>query len=152
MDVELPKVVVYCDGACQGNPGPGGWAAILSYEGHKLELSGAEKATTNNRMELTAALQALRALKRTSDVTFYTDSNYLVRGATEWLAGWKQRGWRRKEGSLLNADLWQALDEQLGRHSVHWVWVKGHAGNPLNERADQLAVRAIRSLPTSDQG
>ena len=103
-------------------------------------------------MELTAALQALRALKRTSDVTFYTDSNYLVRGATEWLLGWKQRGWRRKEGSLLNADLWQALDEQLGRHSVHWVWVKGHAGNPLNERADQLAVRAIRSLPTSDQG
>ena len=131
----LPLVKIYCDGACSGNPGPGGWGAILLSGSKRKEISGGEAKTTNNRMELTAALEALKTLTKPCSVQFVTDSSYLLKGASEWLKGWKQRGWRRKEGALLNADLWQALDVELAKHQVTWQWVKGHAGHPLNERA-----------------
>jgi len=138
-----PSVTIYTDGACQGNPGPGGWGAILRYGIHERLLSGGEKDTTNNRMELRAALEALRALKEPCEVTLYTDSEYLKRGVTEWLANWKRRNWRRKGGALANVDLWMKLDEEIGRHKIQWHWVKGHAGHELNERVDRLAKEAI---------
>ena len=138
-----PSVTIYTDGACQGNPGPGGWGAILRYGVHERLLSGGEKDTTNNRMELRAALEALRALKEPCEVTLYTDSEYLKRGVTEWLANWKRRNWRRKGGALANVDLWMELDEEIARHEIHWRWVKGHAGHELNERVDRLAKEAI---------
>ncbi len=141
-----PVVKIYSDGACWGNPGPGGWAAILITPGHRKEISGAEPQTTNNRMEITAALEALKALKGPSVVQFYTDSSYLVNAATAWLPGWKARGWKRKDGVLLNADLWQELDREMAKHQVSWTWVKGHAGNRYNEWADELATKAIRKL------
>jgi len=141
-----PVVKIYCDGACWGNPGPGGWASILIVPGHSREISGAELRTTNNRMEITAALEGLRALKQPSIVHFFTDSSYLVNAATVWLQGWKGRGWRRKDGVLLNADLWQELDREVAKHDVTWTWVKGHAGDRYNERADKLATDAIRAL------
>ena len=141
--VEKPKVTIYTDGACRGNPGPGGWGAILKYGRHEKALSGGEKATTNNRMELQAALEALRALNEACQVTLYTDSEYLRRGITEWLPGWKRRNWRRKGGQLANVDLWMKLDEEITRHEINWRWVKGHAGHPLNERVDRLARQAI---------
>ena len=144
MDDTLPHVTVYTDGACFGNPGPGGWAAVLSFGSQEKVLSGCEPDTTNNRMELTAAIQALQSLKRPCRVDLFTDSEYLRRGITEWLAGWKARGWRRKDGPLLNADLWQALDAVQARHQVEWSWVHGHAGHPANERVDRLAREAIR--------
>jgi ribonuclease HI len=140
---KLPKVDIWSDGACTGNPGPGGWAAILRSGRHEKVLTGGEHETTNNRMEITAALQGLRALKTQSQVTIYTDSTYLLQGATEWMPNWKARGWKRKGGKLLNVDLWQAMDQELSRHEVSWVWVQGHAGNVMNERADRLAVAAI---------
>ncbi len=140
---KLPKVDIWSDGACTGNPGPGGWAAILRSGRHEKVLTGGEHETTNNRMEITAALQGLRALKTRSQVTIYTDSTYLLQGATEWMPNWKARGWKRKGGKLLNVDLWQAMDQELARHEVSWVWVQGHAGNVMNERADRLAVAAI---------
>ena len=140
---ELPKVDIWSDGACTGNPGPGGWAAILRSGRHEKVLTGGEHESTNNRMEITAALQGLRALKTRSQVTIYTDSTYLLQGATEWMPNWKARGWKRKGGKLLNVDLWQAMDQELSRHEVSWVWVQGHAGNVMNERADRLAVAAI---------
>lgn len=140
---KLPKVDIWSDGACTGNPGPGGWAAILRSGRHEKVLTGGEHETTNNRMEITAALQGLRALKTRSQVTIYTDSTYLLQGATEWMPNWKARGWKRKGGKLLNVDLWQAMDQELSRHEVSWVWVQGHAGNVMNERADKLAVAAI---------
>lgn len=140
---ELKLVEVYCDGACQGNPGPGGWAAILNCCGKKKEISGGECGTTNNRMEIMAALEALKAIRESCQVVFYTDSNYLLRGATEWLPDWKRRNWKRKEGKLANIELWQKMDQEMSRHDVHWVWVKGHAGDHLNERADYLARKAI---------
>ncbi len=140
---EKPVVTIYTDGACQGNPGPGGWGAILSYGPHQKTLSGGEKATTNNRMELQAALEALRALMESCKVILYTDSMYLKRGVTEWLPNWKRRNWRRKGGKLANIDLWKALDEEITRHDIDWRWVRGHAGNVMNERVDQLACRAI---------
>lgn len=140
---ELPKVDIWSDGACTGNPGPGGWAAILRSGRHEKVLTGGEHETTNNRMEITAALQGLRALKTQSQVTIYTDSTYLLQGATKWMPNWKARGWKRKGGKLLNVDLWQAMDQELARHEVSWVWVQGHAGNVMNERADKLAVAAI---------
>lgn len=139
----MSEVKVYCDGACAGNPGPGGWGAVLIVNRRRKEISGGEKETTNNRMELTAAIEALRSLPDGSDVYVFTDSSYLLNGATAWLKGWKERGWKRKEGPLLNVDLWQALDRELERHNIEWKWVKGHAGNPYNERADQLATGAI---------
>jgi ribonuclease HI len=140
----LSRVTIYTDGSADPNPGPGGWAALLKYGDQEKELSGAEKATTNNRMELTAALEALRALKQPCKVDLYTDSEYLQRGITEWLPGWRKRGWKRKGGELKNVELWQALDEALGRHQVEWHWVRGHAGHPENERVDRLAKLASR--------
>ncbi len=143
MHKERPEVVIYTDGACLGNPGPGGWAAILKYGQHERELSGGEKHTTNNRMELRAALEGLRALTEPCQVTLYTDSTYLKRGITEWLPSWKRRNWRRKGGKLANVDLWMKLDEEISRHEIVWRWVKGHAGNVMNERVDRLARKAI---------
>ena len=137
------NVTIYTDGACTGNPGPGGWGAILRYGSHEKEISGGEADTTNNRMELRAALEALRALNEPCQVTLFTDSEYLRRGITEWLPGWKRRNWRRKGGKLANVDLWMKLDEEIGRHEIDWRWVKGHAGHPLNERVDKLARKAI---------
>lgn len=137
----MKKVCIYTDGACSGNPGPGGWAAILRYNGHERELSGGEPATTNNRMELIAAISALEALKEPCEVELWTDSQYLARAVNEgWLAGWKRRGWRRKEGELKNPELWQALDTLLARHKVSFNWLKGHDGHEYNERCDALAV------------
>ncbi len=137
------SVTIYTDGACSGNPGPGGWGAILKFGWHEKELSGGEPETTNNRMELRAALEALRSLTEPCNVTLFTDSEYLRRGVTEWLPGWKRRNWRRKGGKLANVDLWMKLDEEIARHEVHWRWVRGHAGHPLNERVDKLARKAI---------
>ncbi len=144
-------VEIHTDGACSGNPGPGGWAAILAWKGREKELSGAEPATTNNRMELLAAIRALEALKRPMRVRIYTDSEYLRRGMSEWLAGWKRRGWRTAaKKPVRNRDLWERLDELCHRHEVEWHWLKGHAGDPLNERADRLAREAIRRLGTPE--
>ena len=138
-----PHVVIYTDGACDPNPGPGGWAAILRLGSLERVLSGSESDTTNNRMELTAALKGLEALKEPSQVDLYTDSEYLQRGITEWLPTWKARNWKRKGGKLANLDLWQALDKALARHTVTWKWVRGHAGERYNQRADALARKAI---------
>jgi ribonuclease HI len=139
----LPQVSIYTDGACDPNPGPGGWAALLRSGSHEKVLSGSEAETTNNRMELTAAIRALQGLKGPARVTLYTDSEYLKRGITEWLPGWRRRGWRRKGGALANQDLWQALDAALKTHRVEWRWVRGHAGHAENERVDRLAREAI---------
>jgi ribonuclease HI len=143
----LNKVEVYTDGACRGNPGPGGWGALLRYGEHEKELYGGESETTNNRMELTAAIKALEALKRTSDVVLTTDSQYVRKGITEWLDGWKKKNWKNAaKKPVKNADLWQQLDQLNQRHSVDWQWVKGHSGHPDNERADQLANQGIDEL------
>ncbi|MEW6596068.1 MAG: ribonuclease HI [Pseudomonadota bacterium] len=139
-----PGVVIYTDGACSGNPGPGGWGAILMFGAHERELWGGEPATTNNRMELMAAIAALEALTRPCEVTLFTDSQYLRQGVTEWLAGWKARGWRTADKKpVKNEDLWRRLDLARAHHRVQWKWVKGHAGDPLNERADALARRGL---------
>ena len=140
---DLPNVEIFTDGACSGNPGPGGWAAILRSGSQEKVISGGERETTNNRMEVTAALEALRCLTKPSHVSFHTDSSYLLNGATSWLEDWKKRDWKRKQGQLLNVDLWKEMDLELAKHQVEWVWVKGHAGNHLNERADELARKAI---------
>jgi ribonuclease HI len=142
---DLSHVTIYTDGACEPNPGPGGWAALLLSGRHEKELSGAEPKTTNNRMELTAAVQALKALSQAAQVDFYTDSEYLRRGITEWLPDWRRRGWRRKSGKLANIDLWQALEEALEVHTVRWHWVRGHAGDRFNQRVDNLARKAMRN-------
>jgi len=137
-------VIIYTDGACRGNPGPGGWGALLQSGVHLKELSGAEAQTTNNRMELTAAIEALAALKRPCSIILYTDSQYVRKGITEWLTQWKARDWRTADRKpVKNVDLWQALEQQIERHRIEWHWVKGHAGVPGNERADELANRAI---------
>ena len=141
-----PKVKIYTDGACNPNPGPGGWAALLRYGKHEKELSGYERQTTNNRMELTAAVKALDALERPSQVDFYTDSEYLKRGVTEWMPNWRRLNWRRKGGALANVDLWKALDAAIHRHKICWNWVRGHAGHRENERVDRLAKAAIRRV------
>jgi ribonuclease HI len=139
-------VDVYTDGACSGNPGPGGWGAVLRWRGRRRELSGFEPATTNNRMELVAAISALEALKRPMIVRLATDSNYLRQGITTWLPAWKDRGWRTAERKpVKNQDLWQRLEQALARHRVEWRWVRGHSGDPDNERADQLARTALRA-------
>ncbi|GAB3374606.1 ribonuclease H family protein [Azotobacter armeniacus] len=136
------KVEIYTDGACKGNPGPGGWGALLVCRGVERELWGGEAETTNNRMELTAAIRALAELKRPCEVLLTTDSEYVMRGIQEWLPNWKKRGWKTAARQpVKNADLWQQLDEQVGRHQVSWSWVRGHTGHPGNERADQLANR-----------
>ena len=139
-----PAVEIYSDGACRGNPGPGGWGALLRGDGTEKELFGGEAATTNNRMELTAVIRALEALKRPSRVKVYTDSQYVQKGISEWIRAWKRRGWRTADKKAVkNVDLWQALDALAARHHVEWHWVKGHAGHPENERADALANRGI---------
>ncbi|MEZ5898328.1 MAG: ribonuclease HI [Hyphomicrobiaceae bacterium] len=137
---ELAPVVIYSDGACSGNPGPGGWGAILIYGAHRKELKGGEAHTTNNRMELMAAIAALAALKRRSHVELYTDSAYVKNGISQWIHGWKRNGWKTADKkSVKNAELWQQLDELRAQHEISWHWVKGHAGHPENERADELA-------------
>ena len=139
-----PRVVIYTDGACRGNPGPGGWGAIMIHGQRERELCGGEELTTNNRMELTAAAEALLALKRPCRVELHTDSQYVRQGITEWLAGWKTRGWRTAGKSpVKNEDLWRRLDAARRRHEVDWRWVKGHSGHPLNDRADALARRGL---------
>jgi ribonuclease HI len=143
----VKRVTIYTDGACSGNPGPGGWGAVLISGGHRKELSGGEAETTNNRMELKAAIAALEALKEPTTVDLYTDSTYLKRGITEWLRAWKQNGWQRKSGKRLlpvkNEDLWRRLDRLGRRHAVTFHWVEGHAGDVENERCDRLARRAV---------
>ena len=137
----MKKVCIYTDGACSGNPGPGGWAAILRYNGHEKELSGGERETTNNRMELMAVISALTALKESCEVELWTDSQYIEKAINEgWLAGWKRRGWKRKGGELKNIELWQELDSLLARHKVNFNWLKGHDGHEFNERCDAIAV------------
>jgi len=144
VEIKRPQVTIYTDGACKGNPGPGGWGAWLSSGGHDKELFGGEMQTTNNRMELTAVIEALASLKRSCEVTLYTDSEYVRKGITEWIIGWKQRGWKTADKKpVKNVDLWQRLDALRALHQVHWRWVKGHAGDPGNERADQLANRGV---------
>ena len=134
------SVVIYTDGACKGNPGPGGWGAWLRSGSHERELFGGEALTTNNRMELTAVIEALRALKWPCEVAVYTDSQYVRQGITEWIHNWKRRGWTTSDKKpVKNADLWRALDEQVARHTIHWQWIKGHSGDEGNERADALA-------------
>jgi ribonuclease HI len=137
-------VEAFTDGACEPNPGPGGWGVVLRYKNHERELSGGERATTNNRMELFAAIAALESLKRPMAVRVTTDSAYVKNGITTWIHGWKQNGWRTSSKKpVLNADLWQRLEAAQARHRVQWAWVKGHSGHPENERADQLAAAAI---------
>jgi ribonuclease HI len=139
-----PEVLIYTDGACRGNPGPGGWGAVLISGAHEREICGGELATTNNRMELTAAIMALEALKRPCKVELHTDSQYLRTGICEWLPAWKARGWKTAgKTPVKNDDLWKRLDEARLRHTVDWRWVKGHAGHELNERADELARRGM---------
>lgn len=141
-----PKVVIYTDGACRGNPGPGGWGAVfIGASGARKELCGGELATTNNRMELMAAIRALEVLKKPCKVELHTDSTYVMKGITEWVRGWKARGWKTaSKDPVKNEDLWRRLDEARLRHEVDWRWVKGHAGHELNERADELARRGMK--------
>jgi ribonuclease HI len=137
---EKPRVAIWTDGACSGNPGPGGWGAILVYKGREKELKGGEAYTTNNRMELTAAISALEALTRPAMIDFHTDSQYLRSGIMGWIEGWQKNGWRTAERQpVKNADLWQRLDAAAKRHDINWHWVRGHAGTIGNERADELA-------------
>jgi ribonuclease HI len=141
------RVIVHTDGACSGNPGPGGWSAILQWNGHTRELKGGEAHTTNNRMELMAAIRALEALKRSCEVEIHTDSQYLRDGITKWIHGWKRNGWRTADKKpVKNAELWQRLDAALTSHHVTWYWVRGHSGHDLNERADELARAAIAEI------
>ena len=147
MNDDNTTVEIYTDGACRGNPGPGGWGAVMRYGGHERELYGGEAQTTNNRMELLAAIRALEALKRPCRVSLTTDSQYVRKGITEWLPNWKRKRWKTAAGKpVKNADLWRQLDELAARHNVEWHWVRGHTGHPENERADQLANRGIDEL------
>lgn len=140
-------VEIYTDGACKGNPGPGGWGVLLRSGTHQKELFGGAPETTNNRMELTAVIRALQALKRRSRVSIHTDSQYVQKGVTEWLAGWKARGWRTAARQpVRNLDLWQELEPLLSQHDLSWHWVRGHSGHPENERADQLANLGVESI------
>jgi ribonuclease HI len=142
-----PLVVIFTDGACKGNPGPGGWGAILISNGKRKELHGGEPATTNNRMEMTAVIESLAALKKRSRVQVFTDSQYVQKGISEWIRAWKKRGWRTAgKEPVRNEDLWRRLDELAAGHSIEWHWVKGHAGHPENERADALANLGIERM------
>lgn len=146
------RVTIYTDGACSGNPGPGGWGVILRFGEHEKELSGGESETTNNRMELMAAIEALNALKRPCAVDLYTDSTYVRSGIKEWMYGWKRKNWRTAANKpVKNADLWQALDAARERHDVTWHWVKGHAGHPDNERADELALGGMAPYKSGEK-
>lgn len=143
----MGTVEIFTDGACKGNPGKGGWGALLVAGGHEKELFGGENDTTNNRMELRAVIEALLVLKRPCDIVVYTDSQYVQKGISEWIHGWKARNWRTaSKDPVKNADLWQALDAAQAQHNIEWRWVKGHAGHPGNERADQLANRGVETL------
>ena len=146
-DGRSDRVTIHTDGACSGNPGPGGWGVILQWGGHTRELYGGEADTTNNRMEMTAAIVALESLKRPVTVDLHTDSQYLRQGITSWIHGWKRNGWRTADRKpVKNLDLWQRLDAAVARHKVHWHWVRGHAGHDLNERADELARQGIADV------
>ncbi|MEZ5385079.1 MAG: ribonuclease HI [Prosthecobacter sp.] len=146
----MKKVVIHSDGGCHGNPGPGGWAAVLAYGKHRRELKGGVPATTNNRMELQAAIEALRILKEPCEIDFHTDSQYVRNGIREWISGWKRNGWRTSNKQpVKNADLWRELDAATARHTIHWHWVKGHAGHADNERCDELANEAIAAIKAS---
>jgi ribonuclease HI len=148
-----PKVIIHTDGACSGNPGPGGWGAILEFGGKEKELCGGELATTNNRMELMAAIQALEALTRPCRVELHTDSKYVMDGISQWIHGWKKRGWKTADKKpVKNEDLWRRLDEARLRHDVDWRWVKGHAGHELNERADALARKGLQETRAAALG
>lgn len=141
------KVQIFTDGACKGNPGPGGWGALLRYGDKEKELWGGEANTTNNRMELMAAIEGLKALTRSCEVTLTTDSKYVLQGLNEWLAGWKRNGWKNSQKQpVKNQDLWMQLDEQCQRHQIEWQWVRGHTGHPDNERADMLANRGASEI------
>ena len=143
----MSDIEIYTDGACRGNPGPGGWGALLLADNREKEICGGDPSTTNNRMELTAAIRGLQALKKSCDVTVYTDSEYVRKGIEEWLENWKRRGWKTAaKKPVKNQDLWQELDETIQAHRVTWRWVKGHAGVPGNERADQLANRGLDEM------
>ena len=143
----VPVVTIFADGGCRGNPGPGGWGVLLQASGVEKELSGGEANTTNNRMELTAVIRALEALKRPSSVAVHTDSQYVQKGISQWIHNWKRNGWRTADKKpVKNADLWQMLDGLTRQHTIQWIWVKGHAGNPGNERADRLANRGIDEI------
>lgn len=143
----MSNIEIFTDGACRGNPGPGGWGALLRAGKHEKEIFGGESETTNNRMELTAAIEGLKALKSASVVTLTTDSQYVRKGISEWMVGWKKRNWKNSaKKPVKNVDLWKLLDEQNQRHQVTWLWVKGHSGHPENELADQLANRGIDEL------
>lgn len=148
---ESDGVEIFTDGACSGNPGPGGWGAVLRWRGHEKEIFGGEADTTNNRMELMSVIEALKSLRRPMVVDVYTDSTYVQKGMTEWLQGWKRKQWKTAGNKpVKNADLWQLLDVQASRHEVRWHWVKGHAGHPENERADALARAGIPRLAGQD--
>jgi ribonuclease HI len=143
----MSAVDIWTDGACSGNPGPGGWGVILVAGEHRKELFGGEAETTNNRMELMAAISALEALKKPCDVTLHIDSQYVRQGIMQWIHGWKKNGWKTADKKpVKNAELWQRLEEAASRHRIDWRWVKGHAGDPMNERADELAREGIRSV------
>ncbi len=144
----MTAIEIFTDGACSGNPGAGGWGVILRYGETEKELSGGEAHTTNNRMELTAVIEALKALKRECEITLYTDSRYVMDGVNEWMPNWKKNGWRttNKKSAVKNLELWQELDSLLPRHKIKWVWVKGHNGHPENERVDKLARDAAKSF------
>jgi ribonuclease HI len=145
--MQTKLVEIYADGACKGNPGPGGWGALLQFGGQEKTLCGGEALTTNNRMELTAVIRALEAIKRPCPIKIYTDSSYVQKGITEWIVGWKQRGWRTADKKpVKNDDLWKQLDTLVKSHEIEWIWVKGHAGNDGNERADALANQGVLEL------
>jgi ribonuclease HI len=144
---QMDKVEIYTDGACKGNPGPGGWGALMLAGGHEKELFGGELGTTNNRMELQAVIEGLNALSRPCEVIVHTDSQYVQKGISEWIHGWKARGWKTAaRAPVKNVDLWQALDAAQARHKIEWRWVRGHAGHPENERADALANRGVETV------
>jgi ribonuclease HI len=150
MEMNNNKVQIYTDGACKGNPGPGGWGAYLKLGENEKSLFGGELLTTNNRMELSAVIFALEALKRPCDIQIYTDSSYVQKGMTEWISGWKSRGWRTSDKKpVKNDDLWKRLDHLTQQHQIEWIWVKGHAGNPGNEKADVLANQGVDSCLTN---
>ncbi len=145
--VQLPKVTIYTDGSCEPNPGPGGWAAILlTPDQQEIQLSGGEAKTTNNRMELTAAIQALQSVVNPSEIILYTDSQYLQKGITEWLPNWIKRNWRASSGPVANQDLWKALVELKGKHTIQWQWTRAHVGTKYNEKADKLASQAMQKF------